>query len=280
MSAMNFLATLRPGFPAYATPLDKLGWWALRAACVGVLVFLLLPILVIVPLSFSDSSFLVYPIPGWSLKWYHNLFGSEEWARAAKNSFIIAPAATLLATSLGTLAAVGLARTSLPFKSLLMSLLIAPMVVPIVVVGVSTYLFFAPLGLADSYTALIIVHAALGAPFVLTTVLATLQGFNDNLVRASLSLGESPLRTFFRITLPVIAPGVISGALFAFATSFDEVVVTLFLAGPEQVTLPRQMFTGIRENITPTIAAVATLLILFTTSLLLVLEWLRGRRAR
>jgi putative spermidine/putrescine transport system permease protein len=275
---MTLLARFRPAFPAYATLADKLGWWALRALCVGVLVFLLLPILVIVPLSFSDSSFLVYPIPGWSLKWYHNLFGSAEWARAARNSFIIAPAATLIATTLGTLAAVGLARTKLPFKGLLMSLLIAPMVVPIVVVGVSTYLFFAPLGLADSYTALIIVHAALGAPFVLTTVLATLQGFNDNLVRASLSLGESPLRTFFRITLPVIAPGVISGALFAFATSFDEVVVVLFLAGPDQLTLPRQMFNGIHENISPTIAAVATLLIIFTTALLLALEWLRGRR--
>ncbi len=271
---------LLPEFPAYATPLDKAGWWALRAFCVAVLGFLLLPIVVIVPLSFSDSSFLVYPIPAFSTKWYQNLFGSAEWARAAKNSFLIAPAATLVATSLGTLAAVGLARTSFPFKGLLMSLLIAPMVVPIVVVGVSTYLFFAPLGLADSYTALIIVHAALGAPFVLTTVLATLQGFDQNLVRASLGLGESPLRTFFRVTLPVIAPGVVSGALFAFATSFDEVVVTLFLAGPQQVTLPRQMFTGIRENITPTIAAVATLLILFTTSLLLALEWLRGRRGQ
>lgn len=267
-----------PEFPAYATLADKLGWWALRAAGVGVLVFLLLPILVIVPLSFSDSSFLVYPIPGWSLKWYENLFTSAEWIRAARNSFIVAPAATLVATVLGTLAAVGLARTNFPFKGTLMSLLIVPMVVPIVVVGVSTYLFFAPLGFADSYLGLIVVHAALGAPFVLTTVLATLQGFNHNLVRASLSCGESPLNTFFRITLPVIAPGVISGALFAFATSFDEVVVTLFLAGPDQVTLPRQMFTGIRENITPTIAAVATLLILFTTSLLLVLEWLRGRR--
>lgn len=267
-----------PEFPAYATPLDKLGWWALRIVCVGVLAFLLAPILAIAPLSFSDSSFLVYPIPGWSLRWYENLFTSAEWIRAARNSFIVAPAATLVATVLGTLAAVGLARSRFPFKGTLMSLLIVPMVVPIVVVGVSTYLFFAPLGLADSYLGLIVVHAALGAPFVLTTVLATLQGFNHNLVRASLSCGESPLNTFFRITLPVIAPGVISGALFAFATSFDEVVVTLFLAGPDQVTLPRQMFTGIRENITPTIAAVATLLILFTTSLLLVLEWLRGRR--
>jgi len=269
---------LLPTFPAYATPLDKLGWWALRVVCVGVLLFLLVPIVVIIPLSFADSTFLVYPIPGWSLRWYDNLFTSEDWTRAARNSFIVAPSATLVATVLGTLAAVGLARVNFPFKGTLMSLLIAPMVVPIVVVGVSTYLFFAPFGLVDSYIGLIIVHAALGAPFVLTTVLATLQGFNPNLVRASLSLGASPLSTFFRVTLPVIAPGVISGALFAFATSFDEVVVTLFLAGPDQVTLPRQMFTGIRENITPTIAAVATLLTVFTTSLLLALEWLRGRR--
>ena len=267
-----------PVFPAYATLSDKAGWYALRAACLGVLLFLLLPILVIIPLSFSASSFLAYPMPGWSLQWYEHLFSSDDWARATRNSFIVAPLATLLATLLGTLAAVGLARVQFRGKGLLMSLLIAPMVVPIVVVGVSTYLFFAKIGLADTYLGLILVHAALGAPFVLTTVLATLQSFNHNLVRASLSLGASTLETFFRITLPIIAPGVISGALFAFATSFDEVVVTLFIAGPTQVTLPRQMFTGIRENITPTIAAVATLLIIFTSTLMLLLEWLRGRR--
>ena len=275
---MSFFSFLRPQFPAYATPADKAGWWLLRLFSLGVLLYLLLPILVIMPLSFSASSFLAYPMPGWSLQWYHNLFTSEEWGRATKNSFIVAPAATLLATTLGTLTAVGLARVNFPGKGLLMSVLIAPMVVPIVVVGVACYLFFARLGLADTYTGLIVVHAALGAPFVVTTVLATLQGFNHNLVRASLSLGAGPVQTFFRVTLPVIAPGVISGALFAFATSFDEVVVTLFIAGPDQVTLPRQMFTGIRENINPTIAAVATLLILFTTALMLVLEWIRGRR--
>ncbi|ROZ76464.1 ABC transporter permease [Ramlibacter sp. WS9] len=275
---MNFLSTIKPAFPAYATAWDKLGWWAVRALCVFVLIYLLVPILAIIPLSFSSSSFLAYPMPGWSLQWYHNLFTSAEWMRAAKNSFIVAPAATLIATVLGTAAAVGLARGNFPGKGLVMALLIAPMVVPVVVVAVACYLFFARLGLADSYTGLIVVHAALGAPFVVTTVLATLQGFNHNLVRASLSLGAGPLRTFFKVTLPVIAPGVISGALFAFATSFDEVVVTLFIAGPEQSTLPRQMFTGIRENINPTIAAAATLLILFTTALMLVLEWLRGRR--
>ncbi|MBA4255208.1 MAG: polyamine ABC transporter permease [Polaromonas sp.] len=267
-----------PVFPAYYTALDKLGWYALRLAAIGVLVYLLLPVVVIIPLSFSDSSFLAYPIEGWSLQWYRDMWTSDDWSRATRNSFIVAPLATLLATVLGTLAAMGLAHHRFFAKGFITSLLIAPMVVPIVVVGVSSYLYFAQWGLNDTYLGLVIVHAALGAPFVVTTVLATLQGFNHNLVKASLSLGASPLETFFRVTLPVIAPGVISGALFAFATSFDEVVVTLFLAGPEQVTLPRQMFTGIRENISPTIAAVATLLTLFTTSLMLVLEWLRGRR--
>ena len=160
-----------------------------------------------------------------------------------------------------------------------MAILISPMIVPVVVVGVGMYLFFAPLGLANTYIGLILAHASLGVPFVVTTVSATLAGFNHNLVRASLSLGANPVTTFFRITLPVIAPGVISGALFAFATSFDEVVVTLFLAGADQTTLPRQMFTGIRENISPTIAALATILIVFSTCLLLALEWLRGRNA-
>ena len=188
MSRVNVaIKTWMPAFPAYSTPIDKLGWWLLRAACIGVLVFLLLPILVIIPLSFSESSFLVYPIPGWSLKWYHNLFESAEWGRAAKNSFIIAPAATLLATVLGTLAAVGLVRTTFPFKGLLMSLLIAPMVVPIVVVGVSTYLFFANAGLADSYTALILVHAALGALLLAATLV--LYGIYRRVTQTELSLG-------------------------------------------------------------------------------------------
>ncbi|MEB0137676.1 MULTISPECIES: ABC transporter permease [unclassified Undibacterium] len=266
-----------PLFPPYVSVLERVWFFMLRSTNALTLLFLVLPILVIIPLSFSDSSFLSYPIPGYSLRWYQNLFASEEWMRALKNSFIVAPAATVIATVLGTLAAVGLNKADFGGKALLMAVLISPMVVPVVVVGVGMYLFFAKIGLADSYIGLILAHAALGAPFVVTTVSATLQGFNQNLVRASLSLGAGPLQTFFRITLPVIAPGLIAGALFAFATSFDEVVITLFIAGPAQTTLPRQMFTGIRENISPTIAALATILILFSTALLLALEWLRGR---
>ncbi|MGG4775568.1 ABC transporter permease [Paenalcaligenes sp. Me52] len=251
-----------------------------RLLCWLILIFLLIPILVIIPLSFSEGSLLLYPMSGVSLRWYEALFNSEDWIRATRNSFIVAPLSTIIATVLGTMAAMGLQRANFIGKSLLMGMLISPMIVPLVVVGVGVYLFFAPYGLTNSYMGLVLTHAALGSPFVLTTVLATLQGFDSNLVRAAYSLGANPLRAFFTVTLPIIAPGVIAGALFAFITSFDEVITTLFLAGPQQVTLPRQMFTGIRENISPIIAAIATILIVFSTALLLTLEWLRGRNAK
>jgi len=261
----------------YMSPVERAWYYALRILCALVLLFLIVPVLVIVPLSFNSGSFLVYPLQGFSMRWYEALFSSADWMRSLKNSMLIAPAATFLAVVLGTLAAVGLTRAEFRGKALLMTVLISPMVVPVVIIGVASYLFFAPLGMGNSYLSLILVHAVLGVPFVIIAVSATLQGFNYNLVRAAASLGASPLTAFFRVTLPLIAPGVISGALFAFATSFDEVVVTLFLAGPEQITLPRQMFSGIRENLSPTIAAAATLLIGFSIALLLTLEWLRGR---
>lgn len=261
----------------YMSPVERAWYYALRILCALVLLFLIVPVLVIVPLSFNSGSFLVYPLQGFSMRWYEALFSSADWMRSLKNSMLIAPAATFLAVVLGTLAAVGLTRAEFRGKALLMTILISPMVVPVVIIGVASYLFFSPLGMGNSYLSLILVHAVLGVPFVIITVSATLQGFNYNLVRAAASLGASPLTAFFRVTLPLIAPGVTSGALFAFATSFDEVVVTLFLAGPEQITLPRQMFSGIRENLSPTIAAAATLLIGFSIALLLTLEWLRGR---
>lgn len=266
--------------PAYASTIERLWFWLFRSFCCAVLLFLVSPLLVIVPLSFSADTFLLYPIEAFSLRWYQEFFGNEVWLNALRNSFIVAPAATLLATALGTLAAIGLNSSDFPGKSVLMSVLISPMVVPVVIVGVGAYLFFAPLGLTGSYLGLILVHTALGVPFVVITVSATLRNFNANLIRASNSLGANALTTYRRVVLPLVAPGVISGALFAFATSFDEVVVTLFLASPEQTTLPRQMFGGIKENISPAIAAAATVLILFSIALLLTLEWLRGRSER
>ncbi len=239
----------------YASNFERIWHWSHRSLCGLVLLFLMLPVLVMIPLSFNGGAFLVYPLQGWSLRWYETFFTSPEWMRGLANSMIVSPAATLVAMIFGTLASIGLTRAEFRGKALLTSILISPMVVPVVIVGVSSYLFFAPLGLANSYFSLIMVHAVLGIPFVIITVTATLQGYNKNLSRAAASLGADPVLTFFKITLPLIGPGMISGALFAFATSFDEVVVTLYLAGPDQATLPRVMFSGIRENISPAIAA-------------------------
>jgi putative spermidine/putrescine transport system permease protein len=266
-------------FAPYTSSVEIAWYYFLRSTNVLILLFLVLPILVIIPLSFNDNTFLVYPIHRFSLRWYENLFTSVDWVRAGRNSFIVAPLATLCATVLGTLAALGLNKATFKGKGILIGVLISPMIVPVIVTAVGMYLLFARWGLTGSYIGLILGHTAIAAPFVVVTVNATLAGFNHNYVRASLSLGASPVKTFFAITLPIIAPGVISGALFAFATSFDDVVVTLFLAGPTQGTLPLQMFIGIRENITPTIAALATILIMFSSLLLVTLELLRARGA-
>lgn len=265
---------------SYSTPIERIWGVLLWVICALILLFLMVPILVIIPLSFNSDTFLMYPMSGFSLRWYHEFFSSEIWQRALRNSLIVSPLATLFAMGFGTLASIGLIRAKFRGKALLMSILISPMVVPVVIVGVAVYLFFAPLGLVGTYTGLILAHTVLGVPFVLITVTATLQGFDYNLVRAAAGLGASPVYAFFRVTLPLVAPGVISGGLFAFSISFDEVVVVLFLASPEQATLPRQMFSGIRDNISPTIASVATILILFSTLLLLALEWLRRRNER
>lgn len=241
------------------------------------LLFLILPILVIIPISFNSTSFLSYPLTGFSFRWYEEVFTSAVWGKAIKNSLMIGIASAFLATTLGTMAAMGLTRIDFRGKAFVNALLISPMIVPIIISALGLYFFFAELGLNATYTGLILAHTALGAPFVVITVTATLQGFDNNLMRAASSLGANPVTVFFAVVLPLILPGVVSGALFAFATSFDEVVVVLFSAGPEQRTLPRQMFDGIRENITPAITAAATLLIVFALALLSVLEYLRRR---
>lgn len=245
-----------------------------------VLFFLMAPILAIVPLSFNSGTFLTYPLDGLSLRWYEAFLASEQWMRALRNSFVIGISSAVLATALGTLAALGLTRADFRGKGIVMAILLSPMIVPVVIVAVGFYFFFAPLGLTASYTGLIFAHTALGTPFVVITVAATLKGFDDNLARASASLGAAPVTTFFKVILPLIAPGVASGALFAFATSFDEVVVVLMVAGPEQRTLPREMFSGLRENISPTITAVATIMILVSVLMLASLELLRRRNER
>ena len=268
---------MRTGTETIGERVTSIGLALLTSA---VLMFLVAPILTIVPLSFSSGSFFYYPLPGFSLRWYEDFFSSSFWLPSLKNSLIVGTSATVLATGLGTLAALGIWRARFPAQALVLALLIAPMVVPVIIVAVGVYFAFAPLGFTDGYLGLILAHTTLGAPFVVITVLATLSSFDRTLIRAAESLGASQITTFRHVTLPLILPGVASGAVFAFAASFDEVVVALLMAGPGQRTLPRQMFAGINDNISLTIAAAATMLIAISLLLMIVVGWLQRRSAR
>ena len=273
--------------PPYASPIERAWHYSFRMLCALIFLFLIMPILVILPLSFNAEPYFTFNEEmlrlnpdAYSMRWYDDIFGNPQWIHSIQNSFTIAIFSTLLATILGTLAALGLSRSHMPGRTLVMGLLISPMIVPLIITAAGMYFFYSNIGLAQTYIGIILAHTALGTPFVVITVTATLVGFDHSLTRASASLGADPTRTFFKIIVPLILPGVISGALFAFITSFDEVVVVLFLAGFEQRTIPRQMWAGIREQISPTILAVATLLIGFSILLMTVLELLRRRNER
>ena len=244
------------------------------------LLFLALPVLAIVPLSFSSGSFLTYPLPGLSLRWYHDFLSTARWTDSLRNSLVVGAFVTVAATALGTLAALGLNSPRLPARGAIMTLILSPMIVPVVVLAVGVTFFFSQIGLTDSFPGLVIAHTTLAVPFVVVTVGATLSGFDPSLMRAASSLGASPVAVLRRVVLPIIAPGLLSGAVFAFATSFDEVVMALFISGPAQMTLPKQMFLSIRETISPTLLAAAVLMTLFSTSLLLAIELLRRRSER
>jgi len=217
---------------------------------------------------------------GYSLKHYADFFTNNDWQNALRNSFAIAPAATVLATAFGTLAAIGLSQSHVPCRRAIMAILISPMIVPLIISAAGMYFFYSRIGLQGTYLGVVLAHAVLGTPFVIITVTATLVGFDRSLTRAAASLGANPVQTFFRVQMPLIIPGVVSGALFAFITSFDEVVVVLFLGSAGQKTLPWQMFTGLREQISPTILAVATIMVVLSILLLSILEFLRRRSER
>lgn len=263
--------------PAWSSPIDHARRLLLWAFCGLVFLFLLAPILVVLPLSFNAEPYFSYPMPGTSLRWYESFLASAAWQRALRNSFIVATLTTCLATVLGTLAALGLTRTRFPFKTLIVGTLISPMVAPIVITAVAMYFFYAKIALTNSFTGLVVAHTALATPFVVIIVSATLAGFDTRLARAAASLGAPPLTAFFTVTMPLILPGLISGALFAFVTSFDEVVTVIFLAGVEQHTLTREMWKGVREEINPTILAVACLMVSLSALALTLMELLRRR---
>ncbi|MBD1204816.1 MAG: ABC transporter permease [Rhodobacteraceae bacterium] len=302
--------------PIYASPLERIWHYTYLVLCTAIFIFLISPILVVIPLSFNAEPYftfteamLTFDPVGYSLRWYdalltlgmqapdalrdgawwRDMWENSTWVRAAKNSIIVGFWSTILATVLGTLAALGLSRPEMPYRRVVMAILISPMIVPIIIIATGLFFFYsnpcAILGfecgrLTSTYLGVILAHTTLGIPFVIITVTATLSGFDQSLIRASASLGASPSRTFFKVIMPLILPGVVSGALFAFVTSFDEVVAVLFIAGPDQQTIPRQMWNGIREAISPAILAVATILVAISIALLATVELLRRRSER
>ncbi len=273
--------------PVYATTGQKAWYYGFRVICAAIFLFLIAPILIIIPLSFNAEDFFTFTnamlsldSEGYSLKHYDDFFSNSDWQGALYNSVRIAPMATLLSVGFGTLAAIGLSQTHVPFRGAIMAVLISPMIVPLIISAAGMYFFYSRMGLQGTYWGVVLAHAALGTPFVIITVTATLVGFDKSLVRAAANLGADPVRTFFKVQMPLILPGVISGGLFAFITSFDEVVVVLFVGSSGQKTLPWQMFTGLREQISPTILAVATILVTLSVALLITVEYLRRRSER
>jgi putative spermidine/putrescine transport system permease protein len=304
--------------PVYASPLERVWHYTRLVICALIFLFLVAPILIVIPLSFNAEPYFTFTQKmlsldptGFSMRWYDLLltFGmsnpelprdgswwadmwtNSTWMRAAKNSVIVGFFVTILATGLGTLAALGLSRPEMPRRKLIMAILISPMIVPVIITATGLFFFYsnpcaaiswlgvepACFRLTQTYLGIILAHTMLGIPFVIITVTATLVGFDQSLNRASASLGASPSTTFFKITMPLILPGIVSGALFAFVTSWDEVVMVIFLGAPDQQTLPRQMWNGIREQISPAILAVATILVLLSIAMLTTVEILRRR---
>jgi len=252
----------------------------LYAISAVILLFLAMPILVVLPISFSSEIYFSYPLPGWSLQWYQEIFTNPRWFNAAVNSCIVAFATVSLSLAIGTLAALGLSRRELPGRAAILGFTLAPLIVPTVITSVGIFFFYAKLNLINTYIGLIIAHTVIAVPLVVILILATLKGFDANLARAGAGLGANSLQVFYLVTLPLIMPGFLSAAIFAFVTSFDEVVLVLFLGGPELRTLPREMWKSVREQTDPTIMAASAILVAVTLVLLIAVEWLRRREGR
>jgi putative spermidine/putrescine transport system permease protein len=246
----------------------------------AVLFFLVFPIFVVVPISFSAATFLQFPPHHLSLRWYDAYFGSEDWMAATLRSFEIAALVMVLATTLGTSAAFALARAHFRGKQALYALMLSPLIVPTIITAIAAYFLFARLHLIGHPLGLMLAHTVIAIPLVVIVVSASLSGFDRRLESAALSLGANPWYALRRVTLPIIAPGIISGALLAFLASFDEVVIAVFLAGTGATTLPKKLWEGVWLEITPVIAAASSFVICLTLLLFAAMELLRRRAER
>ncbi|MGB3832095.1 MAG: ABC transporter permease [Mesorhizobium sp.] len=246
-------------------------------ATVSALAFLIVPLLLVMPLAFNDSSFLTYPMEGFTLRWFSEVVTQGQWTRAFVNSLKVALGAMALGVTIGGLAAMGVMLTGRFLQIILTGLFVSPLVVPSIVIAVAFAYSFGRLGLSGSYGGLVIAHAILGAPLAFLSVMTSLRGLDPNVDLAAASLGGSRLHRFWHVTLPMAMPGFLAAALFAFVTSFDEVVVALFLAAPDSTTLPIALFSGLRDRLQPTIVVVALLLSLFSFALFCLMGWLRRR---
>jgi putative spermidine/putrescine transport system permease protein len=258
----------------------SLAWIVLCIITGLVLFYLVFPIFVVIPVSFSSAQYLEFPPPGFSLQWYEKYFDRRDWVDATFLSIRIGLITSLIATVLGTIASLALVRGRFRGKELINAFLVSPLIIPAIIVAIGIYFFYARLQIVGSPLALALAHTSLAIPFVVINVSATLYGFDERLEYAAMNLGANRFQTFRHVTLPIIKPGVFAGALFAFITSFDELIVALFISGTGAVTLPRKMWDGLRQEIDPTIAAVSTILICVSVGILISAELLRQRSER
>jgi len=251
----------------------------LYIVCGVVLLFLIFPIFIVIPISFSSSLYLEFPPKGFSLQWYRKFFNSYEWTSSLFISIQVAVATTILATILGTLASFSFVRGKFKGKEALYPFMLSPMVIPIIIFAIACYFFFSKLHLIGTKTGLIAAHTILAVPFVMINVSATLKGFDVNLEKAALNLGANHIQAFLHVTFPLIRPGIVAGALFAFITSFDEIVIAMFISGTSAVTLPKRMLEGIRSEINPTISAVSSIEIIAVIIILLTITFVGRERS-
>lgn len=250
----------------------------LKAFCILVAVLLVAPTLVVIPMAFTSSRTFRFPPPGFSTRWFEELFADQAWMDSFVLSLKVGGIVVLLATALGTMAAFALVRGTGWWRAPLNGFLLAPMIVPGVITAIAIYYVFLQWHLSSTFLGFVLAHTVVALPFVVVTVGTSLQGMDRRLERASASLGAGPTATFLHVTLPLIAPGMFTGALFAFLISFDEAIISLFLSGPFSRTLPVQLYQSVSTTLTPTIAAASTLIITLSTAILLLSAVVASRR--